>query len=122
MSRYNGSCHCGAVRFVVDAAGVDEMTRCDCSICVRKNALMIKVPEAAITLTVGEDALATYRWNSRVARHHFCRTCGIYPFHRKRSEPDHYGVNVFCLDGFDVGALPIRLADGRSMSLEEPPQ
>jgi hypothetical protein len=59
--------------------------------------------------------------NSRVARHHFCRTCGIYPFHRKRSEPDHYGVNVFCLDGFDVGALPIRLADGRSMSLVESP-
>src|SRR5262245_59376799 len=116
MTRYSGSCHCGAVRFVVEAEPV-EMTQCDCSLCRKKNALMIKVPLASLSLTAGEDQLATYRWNTGVARHHFCRTCGIYPFHRKRSEPDHYSVNVFCLDGFDVTALPTRLADGRSMSV-----
>jgi hypothetical protein len=118
MTRYIGSCHCGAVRFAVEAEPV-EMTRCDCSLCARKNALMIKVPEAALEVTAGKAALATYRWNTWVARHHFCRTCGIYTFHRKRAEPDHYGVNVFCLDGFDVTALPIRQADGKSMSVVE---
>ena len=119
MARYSGSCHCGAVRFSVVTEPV-EMTRCDCSLCARKNALMIKVPQAGLILEAGAADLATYRWNTRVACHHFCRVCGIYVFHRKRAEPDHFGVNVFCLEGFDVEGLPIRLADGQAMSVMEP--
>jgi hypothetical protein len=118
MPSYTGSCHCGAIRFTVTAEPV-EMTRCDCSLCAKKNALMIKVPQTGLTVVAGEATLATYAWNTGVARHHFCRVCGIYTFHRKRAEPDHYGVNVFCLDGFDIEALPVRQADGRSMSLVE---
>ena len=121
MTEYTGSCHCGAVRFVIEADPL-EAVRCDCSICRKKNALMIEVPVAGLTLQAGEDQLATYRWNTGVARHHFCRVCGIYPFHRKRAKPDHYSVNVFCLDGLDVDALPVRQADGRSMSVVETPQ
>lgn len=121
MTSYTGSCHCGAACFTVDTDPV-ELTRCDCSLCVKKNALMIKAPHAALTVTAGQDMLSTYQWNTGVARHHFCRACGIYTFHSKRSEPDHYGVNVFCLDGFDVDALPIRQADGKTMSVVETPK
>lgn len=115
---YRGSCHCGAVRFTVEAEP-GEMTTCDCTLCAKKNALMIKVPDVALTLVAGAEFLAEYRWNTGVARHHFCRSCGVYTFHRKRADPLSFGVNVFCLDGFDPAGLPIRRTDGRSMSVEE---
>lgn len=116
VTTHVGSCHCGGVRFSVtdDPA---EMTTCDCSLCVKRNALMVKVPEAALTILEGHDLLSTYEWNSRCAKHHFCSRCGIYLFHRKRAAPDHFGVNVFCLDGFDISALPIRATEGAGMSL-----
>jgi hypothetical protein len=114
-----GSCHCGAVQFRVDAIIV-ELTTCDCSLCVKKNAVMAKVPEQALTIVAGEDMLTLYQWNTRRAKHYFCRRCGIYVFHRKRSAPDHYGINVFCLDGFDVSSIPVRATQGANMTVEDP--
>ncbi len=116
MPVWSGSCHCGAVRFRVEAE-IDELTRCDCSLCRRRGALMAKVPETALTIEAGEDRLRLYRWNTRVARHWFCGDCGIYTFHRKRAAPDSYGVNVGCLEDFDPSAYPFRLADGLTMSV-----
>ena len=113
---WSGSCHCGAVRFEVSAQ-IDELTTCDCSLCVKKNAVMAKVHEDALTVTAGEEALSLYQWNTRRAKHYFCSRCGIYTFHRKRSAPDHYGVNVFCLDNFDVASIPVRATEGASMTL-----
>ena len=80
---------------------------------------MAKVHESALTVTAGEDALSLYRWNTRIARHYFCSRCGIYTFHRKRAAPDHYGVNVFCLDGFDAAAIPVRATEGIGMTVED---
>ena len=71
MGVWSGSCHCGAVRFRV-AAEIDELTRCDCSLCRRKGALMAKVHESALTIEAGEDQLTLYQWNTKVARHWFC--------------------------------------------------
>ena len=116
MALYQGSCHCGAVRYTVDAEPV-ELTVCDCSLCRRRNALMMAVPVAALTVLVGQEALTLYRWNTGVARHFFCGVCGIYTFHQKRSAPDHYGVNVFCLEGFDPSSVPVRRADGLTMTV-----
>lgn len=114
-----GSCHCGAVRFTV-AAPIVELTTCDCSLCVKKNAVMAKVHEDALTITAGADLLSLYAWNTRRAKHYFCSRCGIYTFHRKRAAPDHYGVNVFCLDGFDAAAIPVRATEGVGMSVTDP--
>lgn len=119
MSELSGSCHCGAVRFRVTAA-ITELTTCDCSLCVKRNAVMTKVPEQALTLLSGEDALTLYEWNTRRAKHYFCRHCGIYVFHRKRAAPDHFGINVFCLDGVDAASFPARATEGASMSIEDP--
>lgn len=85
---YAGSCHCGAVRFSVDAT-INELTTCNGSFCKKKNALMTMVPEWALTVTEGEDLLSLYQWNTRIAKHYLCSQCGIYVFHRKRSAPDH---------------------------------
>ena len=119
MARYPGSCHCGAVRFTVEADPV-EVAQCDCSLCVKKNARMVRIPAAALTLTAGEAELVTYRWNTGVARHHFCRVCGIYVFHYRRADPTTCGVNVYCLEGFDPDGLPLIQVDGRTMSLVAP--
>ena len=115
LQRLPGSCHCGAVRFAIET-DLPELTTCDCSICRRKNALMVKVREAAFTLLAGEDSLTAYRFHSHTATHYFCTTCGIYPFHRKRVTPDHFGVNVYCLEGFDPLGIPVRVTVGAGMT------
>jgi hypothetical protein len=114
-ARYEGSCHCGAVRFAI-VTDFPELTTCDCSICRRKNALMVKVHESRFELLAGIDRLQEYRFHTHTARHFFCGTCGIYPFHRKRVTPDFVGVNVFCLEGFDPAGVPVRATVGRGMA------
>ena len=110
-ARYEGSCHCGAVRFAV-VTDFPELTTCDCSICQRRNALMVMVHEDRFELLAGADSLREYRFHTGVARHFFCGTCGIYPFHRKRMMPDCYGINVMCLEGFDPAGIPVRETHG----------
>lgn len=80
---------------------------------------MTNLHESRLTVLAGEDKLTLYQWNTKIARHYFCSVCGIYPFHRKRSMPDHYGVIVRCLEGLDTNAIPVRAAEGKSMSLAE---
>jgi hypothetical protein len=116
MGAWSGSCHCGAVRFRVEAE-LAELTRCDCSLCRRKGAMMAQIPESGLTILAGEGDLTLYQWNQRIARHYFCRRCGIYPFHRKRSDPHSFGVNVGCLEGFDASAYPLRQAEGVGMTV-----
>jgi hypothetical protein len=109
------------VKFRVDS-DIVELTTCDCSLCVKRNALMARVPQKALTILEGEQMLTLYEWNTRRAKHYFCRRCGIYVFHRKRAAPDHFGVNVFCLDDFNSASVPVRATDGASMSIEDPPE
>lgn len=111
---WHGSCHCGAVRFEVEGP-IAEAYTCDCSLCSKKNALMANVHESRLKIIAGEDRLRLYQWNARIAKHYFCTVCGIYPFHRKRSIPNYYGVNLKCLDDFDVTSLPVRAAEGKDM-------
>lgn len=111
---YRGSCHCGAVQFEI-RTDFPELTMCDCSLCRKKNALMVKVHESCFTLLAGAEQLAEYQFHTHTARHFFCKVCGIYPFHRKRVTPDHFGINVFCLDNFDPAGIPVRQAVGAAM-------
>jgi hypothetical protein len=119
VKRYGGSCHCGAVSYRVTWE-IEELTTCDCSLCVARNALMAKVPESARELLAGEEMLTLYQWNTRRAKHYFCSRCGIYVFHRKRAAPDHFGVNAFTLLELDPAALPHRATEGENMSIEDP--
>lgn len=111
---WQGSCHCGAVAFEIDT-DFPELTTCDCSLCRRRNALMVKVHESRFRLLRGEDTLRTYQFHTKTAVHFFCAVCGIYPFHRKRVTPDHFGVNVHCLEGFDPTGIPVRATAGAAM-------
>jgi hypothetical protein len=110
---YDGGCHCGRVRFRV-MADLSRVTYCNCSICAKKGFLHLIVPPDCFALVSGADALTTYRFNTGMAAHTFCATCGIHPFYRPRSDPDKIDVNVRCLDGIDVAALEVKEFDGRN--------
>ena len=94
---YEGGCHCGAVRFRVEVEH-HVVLDCNCTICRMKGNLHLIVPRERFTLLKGEDALTTYRFNTGVAKHTFCRICGIHSFYTPRSHPDGVDVNVRCLD------------------------
>jgi hypothetical protein len=117
----SGSCHCGAVQFIVELEnGLENVRRCNCSLCRRKGAVMASVPLDRLKITRGEESLGVYRWNTGVARHYFCRTCGIYTHHQRRSNPDEYGFNIACIEDVDPLAFDhIPVGDGRSQSLVE---
>lgn len=118
MAGYTGSCHCGKVRFRITAE-LDELITCDCSLCRKKNAVMARVHESRFELLAGQDALALYQWNTGTAEHYFCAACGIYTFHRRRTDPRSYAVNAFCLDDADLERLPVRATDGKSLSVDD---
>ena len=112
-ARYEGGCHCGRVRYRV-TADLGRVSECNCSICAKKGFLHLIVARDAFELLTGDDAISTYRFNTGVAQHHFCRHCGIHSFYVPRSDPDKIDVNVRCLDGVDPAALTITRFDGRN--------
>lgn len=115
-----GRCHCGAIEFEVELTkGLENVRRCNCSLCRRKGALMAGVSLSGLRVTKGEDALTLYQWNTKIARHYFCKYCGIYTHHQRRSDPTQYGFNIACIDDVDLslfGTAPV--GDGASMTLE----
>lgn len=113
MATYEGSCHCGKVRFEVDT-DLDKVVRCNCSICRRRSAVMTRIQPEHFRLLSGEGELSSYQFHTHKATHYFCRTCGIYPFHRPRSAPDLYVINVGCLAGVDPYSFEPGLIDGES--------
>jgi hypothetical protein len=64
-------------------------------------------------LLTPEARYSTYRFNTRVARHHFCPVCGVAPFYIPRSDPDKIDVNLRCVEGVDIAAIPLTSFDGR---------
>ena len=111
---YDGSCHCGRVRFRV-RADLSTLLECNCSVCTKKGILHLMVPPEQFELLQGEQELATYQFNTNTAKHTFCRQCGIHAFYVPRSDPDKISVNARCLDGVDPDSLkPTRFFDGRN--------
>lgn len=107
-----GGCHCGAVRFRMVLRSL-EILRCNCSICAMKGFVNIIVAPEDFELLQGEAMLETYRFNTGVAQHRFCRVCGIHTFTRPRSHPDCYDVNGNCLDG-GLKGFTIKPFDGQN--------
>lgn len=113
MRAYEGSCHCGRVRFRV-MSDLTKVTDCNCSICTKKGFLHLIVPPERFELVAGHDDLTTYRFNTGTAKHTFCRHCGIHSFYVPRSDPDKIDVNVRCLSGVNLVSLVITRFDGRN--------
>lgn len=107
---HKGSCHCGSIQFELTLPnGLEQLRRCDCSMCRRRGAIVASVPLSGINITKGEESLRLYQFNTKTAKHYFCSNCGIYTHHQRRSNPEQYGFNVACLEGvnpFELGEIP----------------
>jgi hypothetical protein len=110
---HHGGCHCGRVRFEVDAPARLEVLDCNCSMCAKTGYLHLIVGKSKFRVVSGMDALTTYRFNSGVARHLFCRVCGIKSFYVPRSHPEGFSINARCLDAGSVAGLTVTPFDGR---------
>jgi hypothetical protein len=113
MKTMQGGCHCGRVRFTV-TADLDRVTVCNCSICSKKGFLHLIVPPEQFELVSGKDDLTTYTFNTGVAKHTFCKHCGIHAFYVPRSDPDKIDVNARCLDDIDLASLSLKYFDGKN--------
>ena len=109
---HRGGCHCGRVRFQVDAPARIEALDCNCSICRMTGFLHLIVPASRFRLVSGTDALVEYTFNTGAAKHRFCRYCGVKSFYIPRSNPDGVDVNVRCLDEGTVRSLEVEAFDG----------
>ena len=110
---FEGGCHCGRVRFRV-TADLDDVTYCNCSICAKKGFWHLIVPPENFELLSGADDLSTYSFNTGVAKHTFCKHCGIHPFYVPRSDPDKIDINVRCLGGIDLDTMTLKRFDGQN--------
>lgn len=114
--KYKGSCHCEAVQFEFESAPIEEALQCNCSICIRKNAIMSKqsYEPSEFNLLSGKDYLCTYHWGDHDVNHHFCKVCGIYPFHDTPYEPGKYRINLGCVGNIEPRELTIIHFDGKN--------
>jgi hypothetical protein len=108
-----GGCHCGRVRFEVEAPAEIDALDCNCSLCAKTGFLHLIVPQSRFRLRQGEEDLADYRWGTGIARHRFCRVCGIKSFYVPRSNPDGIDVNLRCLDPGTLRRLTVVPFEGR---------
>jgi hypothetical protein len=114
---YEGSCHCGAVKFTVTMEPPAKAYACNCSLCKRAGWLLAFAPASGFHLASGEGELTDYQFNKKKLHHTFCKTCGVRSFSRG---PSHDGsptvaVNLRCLADFDATALPVQAFDGAKL-------
>ncbi len=115
--KYTGSCHCGAVKFSFDADEITSGLRCTCSLCVRKGAMMSPEPVAQDKFKIDADEknLGLYQFDTKVAKHYFCKQCGIYTFHETLRKPGHLRANLGCIDNLDSSAFEVNIFDGKNL-------
>ena len=113
-SWHEGACHCGAVRFAVALPDEIVASECNCSICAKTGFLHLIVPKDCFDLRQGAETLIDYRFNTGVARHLFCKTCGVKAFYVPRSNPDGWSVNLRCLNREDFKSITIEPFDGQN--------
>ena len=114
--KYQGRCHCGKVRYDVEGNLTGAMA-CNCSMCGRKGSLLWFVPREQFQLLSPEADIATYKFNKHVIKHRFCTTCGIHPFAEGVDPKGNRmtAINIRCLEGVDLAAVPVKHFDGRSL-------
>ena len=112
---HTGSCHCGRIKFTVDG-DIDSAMSCNCSICQRKGSLMWFVPRSALKLLTPDENANSYTFNKHVINHRFCPTCGMHPYGEGTAPNGDAmaAVNIRCLEGIDLQAIPVTHFDGRN--------
>ncbi|XP_035212097.1 centromere protein V-like isoform X2 [Stegodyphus dumicola] len=96
--QHSGGCHCGAVRFVALGPPRVKVYKCNCSICSKKQIKGFFVPQENFSLLKGKDDLSEYTFNTGIAKHYFCKVCGVQSFYKPRSNPTGMSIMIYCLD------------------------
>ena len=109
---YKVSCHCGSVQLNVET-DLSIVKQCNCSICKRKNAKMNILPKESIQSIQGEENLSLYQFDTNVAKHFFCKKCGIYTHHYRKSDPNGIGINIGCIDEIDSFSIEGDVLDNK---------
>ena len=114
---YEGSCHCGAIKFSYDGEEITRGLRCSCSICSRKGAMMSTeaIPAEALKIEANPDNVGLYEFDSKVAKHYFCKICGIYTHNEMLRIPGHCRVNIGCIEDLDTSGFEVTVFDGRNL-------
>lgn len=114
--KYQGSCHCGRVAYEVEGT-IDNALACNCSLCQRKGSLLWFVPIAQFRLTTPEADASTYTFNKHVIKHRFCPSCGIHPYAEGVDPKGNRmaAINLRCIEGVELDALPVKHFNGRDM-------
>ena len=114
---YSASCHCGAIKLSFDAEEITDAMRCTCSICSRKGAMMTTeaIPLEAIKVDADEADIGLYQFDSKIAKHYFCKTCGIFTHNETMRMPGHCRVNLGCIEDLDTSNLEVKIFDGKNL-------
>ncbi len=107
---YKGSCHCESVKFNFKT-DLLNVVQCNCSFCKRRNAKMALEKKEAIDITEGEENLRLYQFNTNVAKHYFCKKCGIFVYSNRRFDPNGIAVNLGCIDNINTFEIEAKVAD-----------
>jgi len=108
------SCHCGAVVLTATLPnGLADVARCTCSFCSRRQAAAVTATTGSLMIVQGAENLGLYTWGTQTALHYFCKTCGIYTHHQRRSDPAQCGINLGCIKGVKPWEYePVAWTDG----------
>jgi len=114
---YAGNCHCGAIKFSYDGEEIKQGLRCNCSICSRKGAVMSAqvIPQAVLKVEADENDVGLYQFDNKVAKHYFCKKCGIYTHNETLRSPGQMRVNLACIEEVDISQLEILTFDGKKL-------
>ena len=117
---HTGGCHCGRVRWEVAAPALIDVLDCNCSMCAKSGFLHLIVPADRFTLLSGREALTSYSFNTRTAKHLFCAVCGVKSFYVPRSHPDGFSVNARCIDPGSVKGMTVEPCNGQDWEQQFP--
>jgi len=114
--KHKGSCHCGRVAYEVEGT-IDRAVACNCSMCERKGSLLWFAPRTQFRLLTPEANTTSYTFNKHAIRHRFCTHCGIHPYADGKDARGNevVAINVRCIEGIDLGAVPVTHYDGRAL-------
>jgi hypothetical protein len=116
-NHYEGACHCGAIKFSYDGEEITKGLRCTCSICSRKGAIMSAEAISAQNLKIeaDENDIGLYQFDNKVAKHYFCKICGIYTHNETLRMPGHMRVNLGCIEKVDTANMEVLIFDGKTL-------
>jgi hypothetical protein len=114
--KHKGSCHCGRIVFEVEGE-IEGALSCNCSICQRRGSLLWFVPREKLRLLTPDGDAGTYTFNRHAIRHRFCPVCGMHPYGEGKDPKGNLtaAINIRCLEGIDLAAIPVKHFDGRSL-------